>query len=136
MLTNRSIPACTIIPELAYPDVREAAAWLVRAFGFRERLRIGGHRIQLHAGDGAIVLTEGGGNSPAAGHAVMMRVTAIDTHFSRARQAGATVIRPPATYPYGERQYTVADLGGHVWTFSESVADMDPADWGGELVEA
>ena len=135
MLTNRSIPACTVIPELAYPDVREAATWLIHAFGFRERLRIGGHRIQLHAGDGAMVITEGGGTAAMAGHAVMMRVTDIDAHFARARDAGAVVLRPPATYPYGERQYTVADPGGHVWTFTESVADVDPADWGGELVE-
>ena len=135
MHTNRSIPTCTVIPELPYPDVREAAAWLVHAFGFRERLRIGGHRIQMHAGDGAIVVTEGGGKDAAAGHAVMMRVTGIDAHYARAREAGAVVIRPPATYPYGERQYTVADLGGHAWTFSESVADVDPTDWGGELVE-
>jgi uncharacterized glyoxalase superfamily protein PhnB len=37
-------------------------------------------------------------------------------------------------YPYGERQYSAVDVGGHHWTFSESIADVDPADWGGELV--
>ena len=134
MRINRSMPASSLIPELAYPDVREAAAWLTRAFGFRERLRIGAHRIQMHAGDGAIVIVESGGQAPA-GHAVMMRVDSVDAHFVRASEAGAAVLRPPATYPYGERQYTVVDPGRHVWTFSESVADVDPADWGGELVE-
>jgi hypothetical protein len=24
-------------------------------------------------------------------------------------------------------------LGGHVWTFSQSIADVDPASWGGVL---
>jgi uncharacterized glyoxalase superfamily protein PhnB len=43
------------------------------------------------------------------------------------------VVREPETHPFGERQYTVADIGGHVWTFSQSVADIDPATWGGEL---
>ena len=135
MRTNRSMPASTIIPELPYPDVRAAAAWLAQAFGFRERLRIGGHRIQMHAGDGAIVLVEGGEREPEAGHAVMLRVEDVDAQFARARDAGAVVVRPPTTYPYGERQCTVADPGGHVWTLSQSVADVDPADWGGELVE-
>jgi hypothetical protein len=46
MITNRSMPPGTIIPELAYPDVREAARLLCRAFGFRERLRIANHRVQ------------------------------------------------------------------------------------------
>jgi uncharacterized glyoxalase superfamily protein PhnB len=41
------VPQSTIIPELGYRDVREAADWLVRVFGFKVRLRIGGHRIQL-----------------------------------------------------------------------------------------
>lgn len=135
MRDNRSMPACTVIPELAYADVREAADWLARAFGFRTRLRIGGHRIQMHAGDGAIVLVESGGREQGATQAVLMRVADVDALVARARDAGATVLRPPVTYPYGERQCSLADPGGHMWTFSESVADVDPADWGGELVE-
>lgn len=27
----------------------------------------------------------------------------------------------------------IPDLYGHRWTFSESVADVDPRDWGGSL---
>jgi len=27
------------------------------------------------------------------------------------------------------------DPGGHRWTFSQSIADVDPADWGGTLKE-
>ena len=46
MSTNRSMPPGTVIPELAYADVVAAARWLCDAFGFRERLRIGTHRIQ------------------------------------------------------------------------------------------
>jgi len=58
MLANRSIPNCTVIPELAYADVGEAADWLCDAFGFTVRLRIGNHRAQLNVGDGAMVVTE------------------------------------------------------------------------------
>jgi hypothetical protein len=36
--------------------------------------------------------------------------------------------------PFGELQYTVEDLVGHQWTFSETVADMAPEEWGGESV--
>lgn len=33
MPANRSMPAATIIPELPYDDIRDAADWLRRAFG-------------------------------------------------------------------------------------------------------
>ena len=36
---NRSMPTPTVIPVLAYEDVRQAAEWLCAAFGFEERLR-------------------------------------------------------------------------------------------------
>jgi uncharacterized glyoxalase superfamily protein PhnB len=41
------------------------------------------------------------------------------------------VNRSPQDYPYGERQYSVEDLGSHRWNFSQSIADVDPRDWGG-----
>ena len=76
-------------------------------------------------------------DTPAAGsaNAVMIRVDDVDQHCARARAAGAKVLSDPATQPYGERQYSVEDLGGHVWTFSQSVADVDPAAWGGLLFD-
>jgi uncharacterized glyoxalase superfamily protein PhnB len=136
MRTNRSIPSCTVLPELPYADVRAAAEWLCKVFGFTERLRIGNHRVQLNVGDGAVVAIEGeAAPSEQCSCRVMVRVESVDPHFERARDLGATILRAPATHPYGERQCTVRDLGGHVWTFTESVADVHPSEWGGELVE-
>jgi len=62
-------------------------------------------------------------------------VADIDNHFERARQSGAKIVSPPADYPYGERQYTAEDIGGHHWTFSQTIADMDPSTWRGMLFE-
>ncbi|MBV9050137.1 MAG: hypothetical protein JOY58_17830 [Solirubrobacterales bacterium] len=31
---------------------------------------------------------------------------------------------------YGEQQCTAADTGGHLWTVSQSLADVAPEDWG------
>jgi hypothetical protein len=58
MLANRSIPKCTVIPELVYPDVLKAVEWLCDVFGFTLRIGIGSHRAQLNVGDGAVVLME------------------------------------------------------------------------------
>jgi uncharacterized glyoxalase superfamily protein PhnB len=81
------MPASTVIPVLAYPNVSQAAAWLCDAFGFTMRVRIADHRVQLNAGDGAVVVAE--------------------------------------------RQHSVEDSGGHQWTFSQSIADVAPEEWGG-----
>ncbi len=132
MLQNRSMPASTVIPVLAYPDVAEAVAWLGAAFGFTLRLGIGDHRAQLQAGDGAIVITGGGMAGDAPGRdAVMIRVGDVRAHCVHAAAHGATIAMPPTDFPYGERQCTAVDFSGRAWTFSESVADVDPRDWGG-----
>ena len=124
-----------MIPVLTYDDVAEASAWLCRAFGFKERLRIGDHRVQLVFGDGAVILTAGRTESPAADdavtHAVHVRVEDADRHHEQAKRSGARILQAPTDYPYGERQYSALDLAGHHWTFSESIADVDPASWGG-----
>ena len=133
MKSNRSMPASTVIPVLAYPNVREAADWLCDAFGFTMRVRIADHRVQLNAGDGAVVVAEGGQSTGGeCAMRVMVRVADVDRHCEHARAHGAREVRAPADHPYGERQYTVADLAGHEWTFSQSIADVAPEEWGGE----
>jgi len=130
MLSNRSCPPATVIPELPYDDVGAAAQWLCEVFGFTLRILIGNHRAQLNVGDGAIVVTEKS-DSPSRS-TVMVRVEDVDAHSEHTRKHGARILRPPVTYPFGERQYTVEDLGGHHWRFTQSVADIDPVEWGGQ----
>jgi uncharacterized glyoxalase superfamily protein PhnB len=133
------MPAADVIPVLGYPDVAKAAAWLCDAFAFTVRLRIADHRVQLNVGGGAVVVAKaaGGRSGPAqdgAGdvpHSVMVRVSDVDGHSERSSRHGARILQPPADYPYGERQYTVEDPGGHRWTFSEAIADVAPEEWGG-----
>ena len=133
MLSNRSIPQCTVIPELDYANIGEAIDWLCDVFGFTLRLRIGDHRAQLNVGDGAIVLTtrRAAPGSPAPSQSVLVRVEDANRHHARATERGALVFGAPTDYPYGERQYTAQDPGGHYWTFSQSIADVHPSDWGG-----
>jgi uncharacterized glyoxalase superfamily protein PhnB len=140
MLSNRSIPNAVVIPVLIYPDVREAVAWLCAAFGFQERVRIGeGHRSQLSFGDGALIVGDvrGDRRPPRAGeetHSVVVRVQDVDAHCERARRAGAQILMEPRSMEYGERQYNAEDFAGHRWTFSQSIADKAPEEWGGVSV--
>jgi hypothetical protein len=125
MLDNRSMPPSAVIPVLSCPDVVAESTWLRAAFGFLDRLAIGTHRVQLSYGSGSLVLTSG----PVAPATVMVRVEDADAHCAHARAAGATIVAEPADHPYGERQYTALDPVGHTWTFSQTVADVDPAAW-------
>jgi hypothetical protein len=81
MISNRSMPPGTIIPELVYDDLNAAVDWL----------------------------------------------------YEHVKTCQAHILHPPETYPFGERQYTVDNIGDHRWTFTQSVADVAPEDWGGQL---
>jgi uncharacterized glyoxalase superfamily protein PhnB len=126
------MPQCTVIPVIAYADLGEAIDWLCDVFGFTVRVRIGDHRAQLNVGDGAVVLTgRTGEGGVALRDSVMVRVDDVDGHHEHSRLRGARIVRPPTDFPYGERQYTVEDFAGRSWTFSQSIADVAPEDWGG-----
>jgi uncharacterized glyoxalase superfamily protein PhnB len=140
VIANRSIPSATVIPVLIYPDVREAVDWLGKAFGFAERVRIGeNHRSQLSFGDGAVIVGDvrHDRRPPRPGEvtqSVMVRVEDVDAHYERARAHGARIVMEPTDFPYGERQYTADDPAGHQWTFSQTLADVAPEEWGGIAV--
>ena len=138
---NRSAPPVSVTPVLTYPNVREAVDWLVRVFGFAERVRVGDHRAQLSFGDGALIVADDSGDRSAPGpdagvtHSVMVRVTEIDKHYADVQAAGVSTLSEPTDMSYGERQYSVRDPAGHRWTFTESVMDMAPEQWGGEAIQ-
>jgi uncharacterized glyoxalase superfamily protein PhnB len=128
---NLSMPPCTIIPVLEYEDIATAITWLEEKFGFTERWRAGTHRAQLSFGDSAIAITEANPAKQIAKTAIMIRVKNLAAYYERAHKEGAEILRPPSDFPYGERQYTVRDIGGHVWTFSQTIANIVPEEWGG-----
>ena len=140
MKHNRSIPQATVIPVLIYPDVREAVDWLGTAFGFTERVRIGAnHRAQLSFGDGGLIIGDmrHDRRPPRTGevtHSVMVRVDDARAHCEHARTHGAHILMEPTDFEYGERQYSAEDHAGHQWTFSETLADVAPEEWGGITV--
>jgi hypothetical protein len=133
VISNRSVPTASVIPELPYPDVAERASGYAPPSA-AERLRIGSHRVQLVYGEGAMIAIERAHAPDGSRSSLLVRVEDADAHHKQASAHGALIVNPPADHPYGERQYTAEDPGGHHWTFSESIADVDPASWGGTLI--
>ena len=130
MLSNRSVPPCTVIPVLIYPDPSVAADWLSAAFGFTVRLRVANHRIQMRAGDGCFTIAEGNA-VPNLSHITQVRVEDALAHCEQARRHGARILTEPTDHFYGERQYNAEDFAGHRWDFTQTLADIDPESWGG-----
>jgi uncharacterized glyoxalase superfamily protein PhnB len=146
MVANRSAPTATVVPILVYDDVGTALEFLTRVFGFTERLRAehGGSitHAQMDVGEGSIMIGKQGGpfRAPADGATVSQYATVhvddVEAHFARAKAAGAVILKAPQDMPFGVRQYTAKDVGGHWWTFSQNIRDVDPAEWGAKLADS
>src|SRR5689334_17618601 len=80
MHAKRSVPASSVVPVLAYPDVPAASDWLCYAFGFRVQFRDGEHRAHLAYGNGSVILVQG---EPVPAH-VQVRVEDASAHRERA----------------------------------------------------
>ena len=120
----------TIYPILRYEDVRAAIRFLCDAFGFVElfsvpptgpvvrhaQLKLGTNVIMLGSvrpGDGLVSPRTAGVGTQA----LAVYVPDVDSHFARARKAGAVGAAPRDT-EFGGREYHTLDPEGHAWTFS------------------
>jgi uncharacterized glyoxalase superfamily protein PhnB len=63
-----------------------------------------------------------------------VRVEDAQAHCERAREHGAHILMEPTDMEFGERQYSAEDPAGHHWTFTQTLADVAPEEWGGESV--
>lgn len=122
-----------MFPFVRYQDSKAAIAFLEEAFGFKSHLVVENDGRVVHAqvsyGSGMAMLSEAGSGDTDA---LMMtaaeagKATAgvyividgdVDAHASRAENAGATIVRPPADEDYGGRDYTCLDAEGNIWSF-------------------
>jgi uncharacterized glyoxalase superfamily protein PhnB len=129
----------TVMPTLRYRNAPVAIDWLCRVLGFERHVVYEGangmiDHAELSLGGGMIMLGSArddaygrGFKSPGELDGVETRSTYIvvadaDAVFTRAQDAGATVVRPLKDTGYGSREFTVKDLEGHTW----SVGTYDP----------
>ena len=90
----------------------------------------------MDVGECAIMIGKQGGpfrapqDSSTVSQYATVHVENVDAHYARAKAAGATILKAPEDMPFGVRQYTAKDPGGHWWTFSENIRDVPPEEWG------
>jgi uncharacterized glyoxalase superfamily protein PhnB len=134
-----------IAPYLYYADATEALDWLVRIFGFIEKVRyVDSAGVVFQAtvavGDGEFQLAgvgpeywEAKGVDGPVGQLNIVYVEDADAQHARVRAAlGEDADLPaPQDQPYGARVFTVPDVGGNSWTFWQQVTDVVelPSGW-------
>jgi uncharacterized glyoxalase superfamily protein PhnB len=137
-MRNRSVPVDTLLPHIGYQNVAEACEWLGRVFGFKVAYRYGEPvaGAQMYLGQAFIMLrnTRQGCMGPARLGYGTQNLTVfldnVDAHYANARVAGARIVEELHETEYGERQYGVEDLDGHLWLFSQHARDVSPEEWG------
>ena len=65
------------------------------------------------------------GGSPVVIH---MYVADVDAFCKRAVDAGATIVKPVADQFYGDRNETLRDPYGHVWSVATHIEDLTPEE--------
>jgi uncharacterized glyoxalase superfamily protein PhnB len=142
-MRNRSVPSDSVVPHIVYQDPVEACAWLSRVFGFRENFRYGDpvSGVQVLFGEVCVMLHRAnpGTLSPSqlgyGTQSLTLIVDDVDAHYARTVAEGATIVEELHETIYGEQQYGVEDLAGHLWIFSQHARDADPAEWGATVRE-
>lgn len=135
-----------IMPSLRYEDVGQALTWLSQVFGLKEHLRwtdeqgiVRHAEMRIETAFLELAQAPEGALPPQSleqpWQSLVVFVDDVERHYQHAKEAGATVLAPPQDKPWGLRQYTVADLQGHRWEFSQHLRDVPPAEWGAQLME-
>jgi len=92
------------------------------------------NHAELQMNDGVIMLGTPPGEykNPATlggkTQSVYVYVDDVDSHYERAKQAGAKIVREPEDQFYGDRNYGVQDPEGHEWYFGTHVRDVSPEE--------
>src|ERR1700722_20260319 len=123
MIENRSVPTEHVLPHVVYQNVAEAIAWLAKAFGFAEHFRYGDPAepsgAQIYLGNSWIMLRNlrGDAKTPTqlgyGTQSLSVFVEDVDSHYLRAKAAGAKIVEEPRETVYGEYQYAAEDLDAH-----------------------
>ena len=141
MLRNRSVPVDTILPHVTYKNLLEAIDWVTTTLGFVEDYRYGEplSGAQLHLAGAYIQVNQARGEfrTPAelgfGTQSLTVFVEDIEEHFARAKAAGVKLVEELHETVYGELQYALRDLDGHLWIFSRHACDVSPEAWGATI---
>jgi PhnB protein len=131
----------TATPYLILKEAARAIDFYKQVFGATELMRFPGPggtigHAEIRIGDSPIMLAD---ESPQSGYrspqsiggspiSLMLYVQDVDKVVDRAVKAGAKLERPVADQFYGDRNGTIQDPFGHIWTIATHKEDVSPEE--------
>ena len=129
-----------VVPYVLYADPAAASAWLQDVLGAREVVRVGVEgSTQVHieltlGGDFIVMLGPAGGRFGTVSSVTLVFVDDVDAACERAVAAGGAIADGPVDQPWGLRQAVVSDPEGQRWELTRHLQDVEPADWGAQVL--
>jgi len=121
----------TVTPFIVANDTAKLVDFIKQAFGAEELDRMTTPdgtvvHAELRIGDSPIMLGEAQGEWKALPAMLYLYVKDVDATFARALKAGATTVKEVADQFYGDRNGTVKDSWGNVWSIGTHIEDVAP----------
>ena len=123
----------TVTPYLTVKGADKLIDFLQKAFSAKEKFRMPGPdgkvaHAEMTIGDSNVMIGEGGNQWPVMPAQIYLYVDDCDRYYKQALAAGATSVREPADQFYGDRNATVKDNFGNVWSLATHVEDVSPQE--------
>ena len=123
----------TITPFIVARGAAQLIDFIKQAFAAEEKERFAAPdgsvmHAELRIGDSMLMLGEEQGEWKAIPSMLYLYVQDVDATFARALRAGAASVRDVADQFYGDRNGTVRDAWGNIWSISTHIEDVAPAE--------
>jgi uncharacterized glyoxalase superfamily protein PhnB len=146
-MKNRSVPVDAVLPHVSYRDLPTAIDWLAKHFGFVEQYhyvdtttgKIAGAQLKLSNAYIMAHAAKANASTPAELGYNLQSLTIffddVDAHHRKVKSTGIRLVEQLHQTVYGELQYAVQDLEGHLWIFSQHAKDLNPDEWGAKITK-
>ena len=138
-VVNPPADMAQIVPYLYYADAGAAIEFMEKAFGFEIVSAFRGPdgtvlTAKVRTGSGVILVgpgmvpfgTRGVEEPDFVSSMTYVYVEDVESHYARAKAAGAQIRAEPHAHFGGDRIYTASDPGGQRWTFAEPLEEPQP----------
>lgn len=123
----------TVTPYIVIDDVDRLLDFLTAAFGATEKERVPsqdgptGH-AEVTIGDSSVMMGRAQDEIPALPCMLYLYVQNTDATYAQALAAGATSLQEPADMFYGDRNASVKDPTGNIWTIATRQENLTPEE--------
>jgi len=111
-------------PVLHVSSMEQSVAFYTEKLGFTERFRYGGEYTVLeYAGEVQMHLSTTNNRTPAGNGQVYIICDTVDEYYAEITDRGVVTLAAPADWPYGMRDFELADPDGNLLAFGAEIKE-------------